>query len=270
MSNSVQSYYDQLDVGEWLRLDTALGRIELETTLALINRYFPASGCVCDIGAGPGRYSIELLRRGYDVTLFELSPVLLERAKREIAKVGLEAQAIILGRAPNLSDLPSSAFDAALVMGPQYHLVEESNRHKTLLELRRILKPNAIAIVAYLNTLGIIRAAITHFPERLNDVSVLRKMLKSSKYGVDLEGFTESYWATPGSAISEIQNAGFELITYASPESFLAGMGKALEEIKQNYPSAYENIVSVAVETAEYPEFRDTGEHIHFVARLNT
>lgn len=69
--------------------------------------------------------------------------------------------------------------------------------------------------------------------------------------------------------LAEIQSAGFEIITYASPESFAAGMGKALEEIKQNYPSAYENIVSVAVETAEHPAFRDTGEHIHFVVRLN-
>jgi SAM-dependent methyltransferase len=269
MSNPVQSYYDQLDAGEWWRLDTALGRIELETTLALINQYFPATGHVCDIGAGPGRYSIELLSRGYNVTLFELSPVLLERAKSEIAQAGLEAEALILGRAPDLSNLPESAFDAALVMGPLYHLVDSSDRQKTLMELRRILKPNAVAIVAYLNTLGIIRAAITHFPERLGDISVFRKMLKESKYGADLEGFTESYWATPCSAVAEIQSAGFEIITYASPESFAAGMGKALEEIKQNYPSAYENIVSVAVETAEHPAFRDTGEHIHFVVRLN-
>lgn len=71
------------------------------------------------------------------------------------------------------------------------------------------------------------------------------------------------------SPVAEIQSAGFEIITYASPESFAAGMGKALEEIKQHYPSAYENIVSVAVETGSHPAFRDTGEHIHFVVRLN-
>ena len=39
----------------------------------LVEEYFPPSGRVADIGGGPGRYAIELLRLGFRVTLFDLS-----------------------------------------------------------------------------------------------------------------------------------------------------------------------------------------------------
>ena len=37
-------------------------------------------------GGGPGRYTIELAKLGYDVVLLDLTPKLLEIAKRKIKK----------------------------------------------------------------------------------------------------------------------------------------------------------------------------------------
>ena len=73
MSQSVKDYYNKNAKMESERLDGGLCKIEFASTLGLIDRYFPKQGRVCDIGGGPGRYSIELLRRGYQVTLFDIS-----------------------------------------------------------------------------------------------------------------------------------------------------------------------------------------------------
>lgn len=73
MSDTVQDFYNKNVAREWERLETPLSRIEFATALRLIDKYFPSTGRVCDIGGGPGRYAIELLQRNYQLTLFEFS-----------------------------------------------------------------------------------------------------------------------------------------------------------------------------------------------------
>ena len=73
MSEVVKNFYNSNAKLEWERLDLPLCRIEFVSTLGLIDKYFPKRGRVCDIGGGPGRYAIELIRRGYAVTLLDIS-----------------------------------------------------------------------------------------------------------------------------------------------------------------------------------------------------
>ena len=69
--------------------DRPYRRLEFESTMRLVERYFPKDGSVADIGCGPGRYSIEMLKRGYRVTLVDLSEESLEIARRKMAELGL-------------------------------------------------------------------------------------------------------------------------------------------------------------------------------------
>ena len=112
MSTHVRDYYDSAPEREWERLDTGLSRIEFASTLRLIEKYFPPGGAVCDIGSGPGRYSIELAKRGYRVTLFDLSGKLLARAERAFASEGVGATGFIHGDARDLGVFADEAFDA--------------------------------------------------------------------------------------------------------------------------------------------------------------
>ncbi|WP_430487046.1 class I SAM-dependent methyltransferase [Clostridium sp. B9] len=65
----------------------------------MIKEYFPSEGKILDIGSGPGRYSIELLKRGYNVTLMDLSDKSIDMAKKNIESLGLEADNYICGDA---------------------------------------------------------------------------------------------------------------------------------------------------------------------------
>jgi S-adenosylmethionine-dependent methyltransferase len=268
MSQFVKDYYNAHAENEQNRLDQPLCRIEFVSTLRLIDKYFPKQGKVCDIGGGTGRYTIELLRKGYLVTLLDLSDEEIRLAGIQLNKNGLSAEQLIIGDAQNMSMLASDTFDAALLLGPMYHIVEPNERAKVLLELKRILKPNGVSIIAYLNSWGLIKTGIVDFPHWYNDISFLRSMLSEHTFaGQSLSGFTECYWSTSEMALQEIQEADLEVLSYAGAESFACGMGVLLEQLAIDNPEAYENIVQMAAETSELVQYRDGTDHLHIVVR---
>lgn len=268
MSDPVRNYYDDNAVQEWDRLALPRGQFEFACTQYLIDKYFPAQGHVCDIGGGPGRYTIELIRRGYQVTLFELSEEEVKLARVHLDELGLSANKLMVGDARDLSALGSSTFDAALLMGPMYHIVDPDQRLHGLHELARIIKPLGVAIVSYLNSWGIMRSGIVDFPHWYEDISVLRSMQNEQVFSADkLSNFTECYWSTPPSAHAELECAGLEILSYAGADGFASGMGPLLERLASERPHAYANVVQVAAETCELPQYRDATDHLHFVVR---
>ena len=266
MSTHVRDFYDSAPEREWERLDTGLARIEFASTLRLIEKYFPANGDVCDVGSGPGRYSIELARRGYRVTLFDLSGKLLERAERAIASEGINATAYIHGNARDLSVFKDESFDAALLLGPLYHMTERPDRSQALSEMVRILKPGGRAIVAFLNAWGLLRAGVAGFPHLYRNPSFLRSLLGETTFeDRERPRFTECHWSNPEIACKELRGAGLRMVSYAGAEGFVGGMAPLLEELRENEPAAYENVEAFAAETSELPQFRDTTDHVVFV-----
>ena len=268
MNQFVRDYYDRNTQREWERLETPLSKIEFVTALRLIDQYFPASGRACDIGGGPGRYTIELLKRGYAVTLIDLSEVALVHARQQIENVGLHADQIIHGDARNLSMFENESFDAALLMGPMYHVVEADERARILRALHRILKPGGAALITYLNSWGLIKTGLSDFPERYRDIAFLRSMLNEHVFrGQELADFTECYWSTPEVAQGEIEAAGLAIISYASAQGFTAGMEAQLQRLAAEEPKIYTNVVQVAAEVSALKQYRDAGTHLHFIVR---
>ena len=266
MSRIVKDFYNANALQEWERLDLPLCRLEFASTLRLIDSYFPEQGRVVDIGGGPGRYTIELLQRGYAVTLVDLSEEAIHLAGERLAALDLAAEQLVVADAQDLSILASESFDAALLLGPMYHIIEPDNRAQVLRELGRVLKPGGKAIVAYLNGWGLMRTGLVDFPDQYRDLATLRSMLGERTFtGQVLKKFTESYWSTPEAALAEIHRAGFEIISYAGVESFANGMSSTLAQLAVDNPEAYANVLKVAAETCEEKQFRDSTDHLHVV-----
>jgi S-adenosylmethionine-dependent methyltransferase len=267
MNSIVREFYNANVETEWARLTLPLCAIEFASTLRLIERYFPASGHVGDIGSGPGRYALELCRRGYAVTLVELAEKELAFAKERFEQAHLQAETFIAADARDLTDLNADLFDAALLLGPLIHIIEKPERARALAELKRVLKPDGVAIVAYLNSWGLIRTGVTDFPARYREADFLRGMLGEMAFPEPLPGFTSCYWSTPPAAYQELLEAGLEVVSYASAESVAGGLGLLIENLAAADPVAYTNLLEFAAETCELPQFRDGGEHLHFVIR---
>lgn len=258
MAQDVQRFYAENPLAEWERLETPYSHLEFLSTVRLIEKYFPAQGKVVDVGGGPGRYSIELLKRGYQTTLFDLTQEQLAIAQEHIAALGLEADRIVQGDARDMSLLGDNLFDAGLLMGPLYHLSERSDREIVLHNFCRILKPGAVGIIAYLNAWGLIQTGMADFPEKYEDVAFLRSMLDEGGIGI-------WYWSNPKRAQEEIEDAGLGIVSYAGAEGCVGGAHKMVGQLAVANPAAYENLVQLAIDTSEISPFRDTGNHLHFV-----
>ncbi|UCF09596.1 MAG: class I SAM-dependent methyltransferase [Candidatus Bipolaricaulota bacterium] len=266
-SDVVRQYYDEQVPVEWARLERPYRRFELETTLHLIGRYFPPTGRVIDIGGGPGRYTVELLRRGYETTLVDLSPDAVGFARAKLDELGLCAQGIHCADACDLSLFPDDAFDAALFMGPLYHIVDRERRQRALRELRRLLAPGGVAIAATLNPWGILRSGLTEFPEQYRRLDAVDVLLETYVQTGPQVAFTEAVFLTPPDALREVEAAGFEVISRAGAEAFASGALDASKRIAEQIPEAYPTVLSLVARTCEMPAFRDSTEHQHFVLR---
>lgn len=267
MSDVVKRYYNEQVEMEWERLTRPYPRSELVSTLHLIQDFFPAEGRVADIGGGPGRYSLELLRRGYRTTLVDLSPEAIAFARARFAEEGLEPDRAMAADARSLDALETESFDAGLLLGPMYHLIGEEARHAALTEFRRILKPGAPGIVGFINPWGVLRGGLFEFPDAYSDYAVVADLLKTWEQVGEQRAFTEAAFLTPPQALGELKQAGFAIDSRAGVEGFAAGMRQEVTALAQSDPDAYETILRLVAETCQMPAYRDCTEHLHVVVR---
>lgn len=146
----LEQYYNKFH--EEHRLATRHGQVEFFTSLHFIEKYAKKQDTepdtsvlkIADVGAGTGRYSVELCHRGYDVTAVELVKHNLEilRGKHENVKTWQ-------GDARDLHFLDDNTFDITLLFGPMYHLHGDENKCKALNEAKRITKKDGVIFVAY-------------------------------------------------------------------------------------------------------------------------
>ena len=87
----VRQYYTDSVRKEWRRLVAdPYHQLEFDTTLYFLEKYLPDQGHVLDAGGGPGRYTIELAGRGYELTLLDFTPANLDFARRRIQRAGVK------------------------------------------------------------------------------------------------------------------------------------------------------------------------------------
>ena len=186
--------------------------------------------------------------------------------KKKIAQKGYVVEEFICEDARSLDTVKNRSFDTALLMGPMYHILDKSDRMKTLKNLKRIMKKNGTAIIAYLNSWGVLRAGITEFPDSYKNIKTIRALLNEyihiAKPGGD---FPDAYFTVPEKALKEVESAGFNILSYAGVESFAAGMKYSIERLYKEKRKIYRNILKVVAETCELPQFRDITEHLHIV-----
>ena len=276
---NIEKYYNKFH--EEHRLTTRHGQVEFRTTLHYIEEAIrwlsdaerrietdydwksvknradrvglglsPSPLKIADIGAGTGRYSVELCHRGYDVTAVELVKHNLEilRAKHENIKTWQ-------GDARNLSFLDDKSFDITLLFGPLYHLHGDEEKLKALTEARRITKKGGIILVAYV----------------MNEYSVISYCFKEHKWSEVAEkgGLSPDFHTICTEEdlydyvrLEDIDRlnkaAGLERIKIISADGAADYMRRELNEMS---PEEFEAFCSFQLAIAERPELVGAGSH---------
>lgn len=266
MTDIIRDYYNENSKNELLRLNDPYSRLELFSTMYIIKEYFPQEGKILDLGSGPGRYSIELLKRGYAVTLMDISDKSINMAKKNIESLGLKAENYICGDALYLNFLEDNSYDGILLMGPMYHVQSKEDRIKILENCKRVLKPGGIILIAYINSLGVLKVGLSDFPQEFKNIDKIYELFDEKEFSKE-ESFTETYFTVPEKAVNEVNEAGFNILSRAGAESFLSGQAFYMTKYYLEDKEIYFNLLKVATEKCEDERFRDSTEHLLIVAR---
>ncbi len=141
----LQAFYEGYD--EDGRLLSRHGQVEYLTTLRYIDRYLKEGMRILEIGAGTGRYSHTLARRGYEVDAVELLSHHIELFQKN-TEAGEQVR-ILQGDARDLSMLPDEGYDMTLLLGPMYHLYTKEDQLRALQEAVRVTKTGGVIYIAY-------------------------------------------------------------------------------------------------------------------------
>ncbi|WP_141433914.1 bifunctional 2-polyprenyl-6-hydroxyphenol methylase/3-demethylubiquinol 3-O-methyltransferase UbiG [Bacillus sp. 03113] len=266
--SDIVNYYNKFD--EWGRLDRE--PIEFQVNWSFIRKYFPKKGHVLDNGAGPGKYSIELAKEGYKVTLTDLTPKLVEIAEKKAQELELTAQfnGFYVLDARELNILKDEQFDASLMLGPLYHLQEENDRIKAVKELYRVTKKDGIIFVAFMSRIRHILSSLSS-PENWKPNDNIDTILQFSESGcfnhADEVRFTGAYYFNIEEIKPFMESQGFE-----SLELIGSNVGAILTNENWNYwrnkgEQEVNNIIKLLIEKASDPYTLGISSHLLYIGR---
>jgi len=202
----IQAYYSTLTETERL-VATPHGRLEHLRTMELLAGHLPPPPArILDVGGGTGVYARWLAGLGYRVHLVDLVPEHVAAALAEPTSL-----TAVVGDARHL-DEPDDSADAALLLGPLYHLLEADERIDALQEARRVLRPGGLVAAAVISRHAALLAAASRGKLDTRHRDLALATLASGRHDARL-GFTAAYFHTPDEAVAECRAAGFDGVT---------------------------------------------------------
>jgi len=148
-------FFDQYAELEWTRFDDErTPSSSLDVHLEYLRRYVSAGDRVLDVGAGPGRFTIELAQLGASILVADISAGQLELNRDKVAEAGLDAAVADRVRA-DVVDLPfeDASFDVAVCYGgPISYAVDRAG--DAVGELARVTRPGGHVLVSVMSLVG--------------------------------------------------------------------------------------------------------------------
>ncbi|MCU6713056.1 class I SAM-dependent methyltransferase [Paenibacillus sp. J5C_2022] len=263
------SYYSTFD--EWGRLDRE--PLEFKVNFHHIIENLPDNGHILDNGAGPGKYAIELAKRGFQVTLTDLTPKLVEIAKEKALENDLLHQfaGFFTADARDLSQFSEGQFDAALMLGPLYHLQTVEARAKAVSELYRVTKPGGIVFVAFMSKTRFLTTSIM-FPDYWkpnHTVQGLENFIKTGEFDHHDEGrFTGAYYYNIQDITPFMESHGFKQEKLVGSGSIAGAMNKEQWEYwRQRGEDEFNKIMEIIFKESENPYVLGTSPHLLYIGR---
>ena len=237
--SDIAAYYNNDPQREHARLEEH--QLEYDLTWRYLDHYLPAQGSILEVGAATGRYTLELAQRGYQVTAVDMSAALMEICRQRIAGAGLEKHVrFVVADARDLGDVAKVDFDAALLMGPLYHLVVEADRKRALQQVYdRLceggdrLHAGGVLFSAFISRFGIMGDLIKNIPDWIEDRAEVRSLLAEGRRPDDAPpGGFRGYFATVPEIAPLHEAIGFETLTVAGVEPAISADDESYNKLR--------------------------------------
>lgn len=265
----VKDWFAETADYEWKRLkQDAYHQLEFIVTNHFLKKYLPKKGLVLDAGGGPGRYTIELAKKGYDVVLLDLVKEMLEIAKKQIKRERIQhkVKQMVEGSITDLSTFIDETFDAVLCLGgPLSHLLDSEQRETAARELVRVIKKDAPLFVSVIGRFGLLKTILKEFPE---EMKYSNHHLEVGDYipGVQGKGFTAAHWFTPEELQGLFEKQNVETLDLVALEGLSSHLEEATNRLYED-KEKWNMWVDIVIRTCNQPSIVGTAEHILYVGR---
>ncbi len=155
----IAQFYDDYGEQEWERLETTpANRVSFHVHRWFLQQYIRPGDHVLEIGAGPGRFTIELARLGARITVGDISPKQLDLNRIKVGEAGVEeavAERHVLD-VVDLSRFSNEQFDAVVCYGgPVSYVFDRAD--DAIGEMLRVTKANRYVLLSVMSLLGTTR-----------------------------------------------------------------------------------------------------------------
>ena len=262
---AVEAFYDANAAYEWERLERH--KMEFATTWRAMQEYIPTGSRILDVGGGPGRYGIHLALAGHRVTLLDLSAANIELAKVKAKELGAPVEQFIHGDALDLGAFADGVFDVVLLMGPLYHLLEETDRRRAAHEAARVLKPGGLLFASFITRYAFLIDLLMRGPQGISAYGPDWDEWIATGRNVTSErnpGFTNAYFARPEEAALLMAEHGLAQLRLAGAEGIL---GAAEPQVCFLRRELFEHWVDLCYRLGADPHTWGTATHLLYVGR---
>lgn len=264
----VKEYYTGGVRKEWNRLvKDAYHRLEFDTTLYFLEKHLPRNGLVLDAGGGPGRYTIELAHKGYDVILLDITPANLEFAKRQIKKANVQnrVKQVVEDSIVDLSRFADNTFDAVVCSGgPLSHVLDKNGRDKTVSEMIRVVKKGVPIFISVMGRLSVLIVDLAMFQEEI-DLPHFQVMRNTGDY-LGGHGFTSCHFFLPEELKDAFTGKQVEILELVGLEGISSHHRKHLNRLAKN-EARWKVWLETHYRTCTHPSVVGMSEHTLIICR---
>lgn len=253
----IQTYYGEV-FDEHVRLTTrsAQGPLEFQRTQEIIRAHV-SGGRVLDVGGGAGIHSRALMDAGYEVEMVDAVPRHVEQAR----DAGVQAS---VGDARTLQ-FSDASFDAAILLGPLYHLASRDDRLTALREAGRVVRDGGFVLAAGLSRYVAFGAASLGRPVPASMPGEWAALIADGTPGSQLR-FPAGHFHTAEELHDEVADAGLDVLEVVGVEG---PAGLFLESTGHADPEVRDAALALARAASAVPGVRDQSAHLLAVARVS-
>lgn len=262
----VSQFYDQYGEREWIRFERSpMRRVNFHVHRWYLEQYIKQGDTVLEVGAGPGRFTIELAKVGAKIMVGDISPKQLELNYEKVQEAGYEEA--VVGRElmdiVNLSQFPSESFDALVCYGgPLSYVFDQVDQ--AIDELLRVTRPEGYVLLSVMSLLGSTHAGlpvVLGLAEKWGLDAIQQVNETGNLYGdVSIAGHYCHMFRW--SELQELLKRHSCIIVAASASNFLSVRNEeTLEKIMDN-PTLWEAFLKWEVDFCKGPGAIDGGTHI--------
>lgn len=257
----IKEYYNSTVETEWQRI---ADRPEFLITCRFLDRYIKKGDKILDIGGGPGRYTMHLAEKGCDVTLFDLSDKNISFAKAKAEEMNLHIHTVC-GDACTADEVVKEQFDHILLMGPMYHLLKKEQRIKAINAALKLLKPNGIIYISFINMIAGMIYAMKFNPITITDKSereFYHTVTKNKSFAG--EAFTQAYFSKQTEILPFMKQFPLKKLHFFGQEGMLS---PCENNIMSQPPEVVNAWIDFCEKTCERKDLLSWSEHLMYIGR---